>query len=453
MDEKKPEGKVISIEDKKKEKAEAEHKKESGKAPARKRVGNDEYLAIFGAFTRNKSSGLPPFGEHFTFVEYDDGSRIPFKVVDRTVLVPVVPTAVAEAILRYAQAELGYLNLSFMPRHATDCYNLIKGLAEPIPYSVIEPIAEKDSSKYCWHKLPFNVTDGECPVFHELVGRTSSDELIKAFIGSLFFKDSDRRQYLWVYGSGRNGKSRLARLMKRILGPAYKTENVPDRSSQRFWTTGIVNKRLVVFDDCNNYGFPGGGFFKGLTGSDDVRIERKGQDSYDTELVCRFLFLSNEAPSIKFNTAEMTRAMYVEIQPVKGRILPTKQYDDMLWQEAPAIIAECKRVYLEQCPDHNPIPTEAIDDVILDIIDNTEEAMIQNVENQWEIDIDQTEWFVTPNEFMEWCSVKRFSAHDIKEVRAFLMNRHGIKHAIKKIDGKVQRIYKGMRSKTVENRF
>lgn len=414
---------------------------------------HDLYMNIFLAFTRNPLTDLPMFAEHYEFVEYDDKSRVAVSVDANGVLSHIVPQALIDSILRYTQFAVPAMALKFLPRNATECYQLIKSLADPIPHRDILPIAELKYKGYCWHKLPFDIVGGECPTFNELAYRTTAPDVLKAFIGSLFFKDSDRHQYLWLYGSGRNGKSRLAQMMRRIMGPSYKQEVVPDRSMQRFWTSGIINKRLVVFDDCNNYGFPASGFFKALTGGEATRIERKGIDCYDAELTCKFMFLSNEIPEVHYNAAEIRRALYIEVLPITGSVIPTKDYDERLWLEAPHVIADCMEVYKKTVKDHAPIPAEAIEDSLLGIIEDTEEKFLEAIHKQWQIDTTNPNWYATTREFNEWFVLLRISKHDERHIRKILMNRYNIRSDTRRIDGVTVRCYPGLKDRNMTSNY
>jgi phage/plasmid-associated DNA primase len=204
-----------------------------------------------------------------------------------------------------------------------------------------------DDPGLCFHKIPFKSDDGDedkCPLFMELMNRTTNSQALRAFIGSLFLPDSDRSQYVWLWGAGMNGKGCLLRLLQKILNGCFASEIVPGRGN-RFWTAGLLGKRLVCFPDCDEPEFPSSGFFKMLTGGDYVRCENKGQAPFSALLDAKYMFLSNDQPILEDSKADMRRAIFCELGPIIGNVDP--RYEEKLWQEAPHIVANCVIQYAQ----------------------------------------------------------------------------------------------------------
>lgn len=207
-----------------------------------------------------------------------------------------------------------------------------------------------DEPGLCFHRIPFRPGDEEkCPLFLEMMHNTTNAEALKSFIGSLFMAASDRSQYVWIWGEGMNGKGALLRMLQRILNGCFASETTPTPGN-RFWTAGLLAKRLVAFPDCDNPEFPSSGFFKMLTGGDYVRIERKGQEPFSSQLDAKFIFMSNRQPILEANKADMRRAIFCEMGPIKEYI---DRFEDKLWDEAPHIVAHCIIKYAETV--HNGI--------------------------------------------------------------------------------------------------
>ena len=104
-----------------------------------------------------------------------------------------------------------------------------------------EPVAvrEKSNPGLCFHRLSFDfheeATLENTLLFAEFLSRTSNHEALCAFIGSLFVPKSDRQQYVYLYGSGGDGKGSLTRLLAKVLGKSYETV-FADNAENRFWT-------------------------------------------------------------------------------------------------------------------------------------------------------------------------------------------------------------------------
>lgn len=224
-----------------------------------------------------------------------------------------------------------------------------------------------DVTKLCFHRIPFIMdANMETPVTDEMMSRTSNSEALMKWIGSLFCDESDRSQYVWIYGEGGNGKGCLGRLLWRTFGSAFKSDSIPKRTD-KFWSYGLLNKRIVMFPESESYQskFPSSGFFKSLTGGDAIRVEPKGKNSYSTFLDCKFMFLSNHAPMLKESIADKRRTIPCHME-VTTNYSPT--FEEDLWKEAPGFFGKCLKMYLEMDVIGGqrfiPITQESINDVV-----------------------------------------------------------------------------------------
>lgn len=192
-----------------------------------------------------------------------------------------------------------------------------------------------------FHRLPWDLDeDGPTPVWDELLGRMTNAAAFKLWVGSLFDDKSDRQTYVWLYGTGQNGKGAILRFLKRVFGSAYASEVVPGRSD-RFWTYGLLGKRLVAFPDTNDVGFPATGLFKSLTGDDAIRMEIKGGATFSSELAAKFLYASNDRPELSSECADMRRAILCSLASIVGEADPG--YGELLWAEGGAFLGACCR--------------------------------------------------------------------------------------------------------------
>jgi hypothetical protein len=261
---------------------------------------------------------------------------------------------------------------------AETCINLLRPLPEKPPMlSLLE-----NKHELAFHRVPFELDDTlETPLFDELMSRTSNSEALRLFIGSLFVPHSDKSQYLYLFGHGRNGKGSMTRLLERVLGSCYATESIPDKRN-RFWTSGLVAKRLVVFSEgeASDADFPSSGFFKALTGGDSVRIEEKGKSVYKANLDCKFIFLNNNKPVLKNNAADIRRAIFCEMGPIKSTLMD--DYEQKLWDEAPGIIGKCYMDYLKLAllDKDKIIPVDPISlDDVTQVSDDTMQAIFDRL--------------------------------------------------------------------------
>lgn len=195
-----------------------------------------------------------------------------------------------------------------------------------------------------FHKI-FVPTAAPCPLWDEIMGRMDNAAAFKLWVGSLFFPKADRQTYVWLYGEGGDSKGAILRVLKRVFGPAFKSDNVPERPD-KFWSYWLIGKRLVAFADTNNASFPASGFFKSLTGGDEVRCEIKGGASFGAQLQCMFIFASNARPALSSEKADIRRVILCEMQAIA--VEPDPAYEEGLWDETPAFLASCLAAYGER---------------------------------------------------------------------------------------------------------
>lgn len=304
----------------------------------------------------------------------------------------------------------------------------------------IKTFAFKSEDCLTFCRIPFDVSHETmpCPKWDRLLDNFSNIQALKIWIGSLFVWDSDRSQYVWIYGKGGNGKSTLARVISSILGHFVRFEQVPSRDD-KYWTFGLLGKRLIVLDDCNNYGFIKTGLFKSLTGSSKVRVEQKFGHPYDTDIDCKFLFTSNEKPMVSNEIADQRRLIFCAAKNNETFDFDANFIND-LKQELPNFISNCVLLYNEHCLDGRPIPVDQAEALELGEIYNEEiEAWIDT-----NFEYDPTSWI----EVSKFRSELKFTKLNDRRVYAFLEQKN-VTRKLKKVNGVVFKAIFGLRQKVV----
>lgn len=221
--------------------------------------------------------------------------------------------------------------------------------------SPIEPVRFKSDPGHCWHRLSFDLEQGEFPVWSELLGRMTNRDAFMAWIYSLFVPESDRQQFVWLYGEGRDGKGSITRALDKALGQSYAGSSVPEKTDKH-WTSTLLGKRLIAFNDCSNYSFPASGLFKRVTGEDAVPIEQKYKATYSAYLTCKFIFTSNEKPILSNEQSSLRRAIYCTFKG-KPRDFGS-DYEKFLWDEMPKFLHACMLKYQAACLSGRSIPVD-----------------------------------------------------------------------------------------------
>jgi len=308
----------------------------------------------------------------------------------------------------------------------------------------IKPFAflSDDCMTFC--RIPFDPSPQvyDTPNFDKFFENFTNTDAIKIWIGSLFVNDSDRSQYLWMYGKGGNGKSTFARVLSKVFGQFVKYEQAP-KNDDKYWTNGLIGKRLIVIDDCNNYGFVKTGLFKSLTGSSRVRVEQKYGNPYDTDLDCKFMFTSNELPMISEDESDQRRIIFSSAKNKKSFKFD-KNFEKRLELEMSCFISNCVGLYNKHCSDGQPVPTcdlEAKD--LASIHDEQVESFMERF-----FDISETS-LVPVSEFRGYVDASKINPRHVYDY----LERNGIQRAVANLNGRSTKVLKGIRTKVVTGRF
>ena len=277
----------------------------------RKKLPKAVIYQVLACALRGEGVAIRDFKEKFFVVERENGIRAVLEEIDpgSKIVKWVDLERVASAILCYIEQHLARdeeYRLDF--EGALKCAKYWRASTPAIKEP--QAFAELSDDTFCFHRLPFDCSadPDKTPLFSEFLSRTTNAEALVLFLGSLFYEWSPNQQYVWLYGDGRNGKGSIVRLFQKVFGVAAASEDAT-KTDSRFWTSGIANKRLVVFPDTNSTSFVMSGQFKALSGGDAVRIENKGEKPYDKRINAKYIFLSNSLPMLTSGTSDIRRVI------------------------------------------------------------------------------------------------------------------------------------------------
>jgi hypothetical protein len=311
----------------------------------------DLYKAVTRAMNREfMVSQWPQFPTTYRVMRDEKGETQTIAIAEDGVALFVNEEAILADIAKYIASCKHLINF---PRDK-DCKEILKywkRTSTPIKTQDIAMVLQASKPGITWRRLPWDLCDGPTPLFDDMMGRTTNSKSLMHFIGSLFFNQSDRQTYVWIYGKGGDGKGSLVSVLAGVLGDAYASENT--RVNQ-FWSSGILGKRLVCFPDCEDFLFPTSGLFKQITGGDKIRVERKNQAPFTSDLICKCMFLSNRKPELSTMEADMRRVIYCEMTK-PDEMEGAESYRARLWDEAKHFLYKCVKMYQEAYPTHSPI--------------------------------------------------------------------------------------------------
>lgn len=313
----------------------------------------------------------------------------------------------------------------------------------------------KDDKRIAFHKFSYKIEElasvdaatelieKKAPIFMEFLTRCSNWPAVTAFIGSLLDPDSDRSQYLWLYGDGENGKSTLVRfLMATLGGTKVCTKVMPPTKDDKFWLADIVTKRLAVIDDCNEYTFVSKSLFKSVTGDKISKVYRKFKAGSDEPINAKFIITSNDKPEVKRTRAEIRRCLYQEIAPLPVGTSVDGSIHLKMVAEAEYIYTACYTHYLESRKIGQYIwqPKEHIEA----LIDSHEEDM-QSFFDKYFVYTGDTKNRVTVNQIRECLKSERM-IEKARWFRRFIKAKYGLEAEAKTgwVNGKAARYYQGV---------
>lgn len=300
----------------------------------------------------------------------------------------------------------------------------------------------KDGNNWTFHRFDFERPNYMgCPhTFGKFLANSNNADAMAAFIGSILVENSNKHQYLWLYGQGKNGKSSLMRFMCKLLGSVTCTAQPEYILKNTFGTSMLMGKRLCMFPDTNNHKFVMSGLFKSLTGGDQVKIERKGEQAFNDELPTKFMISSNDMPTITAQDCDLRRIIFCELGKPQEF---DPMFEDCLWIERAEIVAYCINVYHENLTSTGDIISDA---------SQAEDIAKSGDYDSYEKIVDEC-FIIDENESSDnlWCSaadlgmvLKFIGMTDHNQQNNFkkhLRNVYNIASVVRKRNGKPRRIY------------
>jgi hypothetical protein len=300
---------------------------------------------------------FPVFSRRYYTFEPEPGSRIVLQDIGADVVKIVSDETLVNEIIAYARGELfDFDEMQLTHKQAKEAFAYWR--AQTAPQEAPKAFGWPGEAGLTFRRLPWLPTidaSGEAtPTWNKLISRMSNGQAFIEWVGSLFYEDSDIQQYVWMRGSGNDGKGCLNRFLERVFGSSYCSKQPPERSD-RFWTYGLLGRRLVAFPDCSNHTFVSSGLFLSLTGGDPIDIEAKGKMGFTIKPNCKFIFFSNQRPSLSSGRADQRRVIYCEFQ---DSAVWEAGFEERLWQEGGHFLGTCIEVYNQRNPNRGPITVD-----------------------------------------------------------------------------------------------
>lgn len=375
----------------------------------------------------------PPFPQRFMVYKPGFGGDLILEVGDKQIVTIVDKAYVVKCIVKYTREHMLCEDaFTWTHRQCGECFDFWASAThehkEEIP-----AFRWKDEPGLTFHRLPwdkpkapYDLSLDRAPLFQEMMNRISNRNALMAWIGSLFDSTSASQQYIWMVGKGGDGKGSLISFLQHVFAEVFAKER-PPKDENRFWTKGILKKRVVAFEDCNDRKFITSGLFKALTGGESERVEDKGAGSgYTANFMAKYIFTSNEDPEIKDTEADLRRLIFCPIEP-----RPTKKrnakYKKQLVEEGEAFLEVCVGLY-SAIPEGEDIPIIE-DEALALVIDDSEEEFEAIFTANFHHYPGKT---LSPTVFRNICKSLFFNSdNQLKGFKDYIARKYGIKKKYK----------------------
>ncbi|MBA2708953.1 MAG: hypothetical protein H0U59_14205, partial [Gemmatimonadaceae bacterium] len=174
---------------------------------------------------------------------------------------------------------------------------------------------EADPGRHNWtfNRFAPEVRDGDYPAWQQFLARLSDPTAFMRFVWSIFQEDSASRQYLWLWGEPRTGKSEVLKLLYSTLGKAaFALDDVQTATKNKHLTSALIHKRLLIYADCRRADFASHALVRNLTTGDPVTVEFKGKDLFSLPIRLKLAVASNYKPEAH-DKADASRLLLIRV--------------------------------------------------------------------------------------------------------------------------------------------
>lgn len=166
-----------------------------------------------------------------------------------------------------------------------------------------------------FYQIPHNYNPMvKCPKIMEFLKSTLESEFIpfiQEMTGYIFYAKNIIPAIFYLYGSGGNGKTVFANLLREAVGRGLcSTKTLRSLATNRFSTYGIYGKLLNISTE-EDVDTIATAILKELSSSDDISIEDKGKSAFEYRPVNKLITACNRIPAVKDSSEGWFQRQYV----------------------------------------------------------------------------------------------------------------------------------------------
>lgn len=167
---------------------------------------------------------------------------------------------------------------------------------------------------------------------------------LQEYLGYCLVPTTRAQRMLFIIGAGGEGKSRITKIMQRLLGDSMNVGDLNKLETSRFARADLENRLLMIDDDMRMERLPSTSSIKTIvTAEGKSEIERKGEQSVQRLLYSRLLCLGNGNPNSLYDHSDgfYRRQIILRTRPAAPDRVNNPYLIDQLENEIEGILLWC----------------------------------------------------------------------------------------------------------------
>lgn len=174
--------------------------------------------------------------------------------------------------------------------------------------------------------------DANAAAIDDFLFSVLEDQALVSFIYELFGiavfgMGGSYHKFVIFYGSGRNGKGAVSRLLRKLLGEGMCSNVGPEEMEREYNRIGLYGSRANIIGELPDFKKGALKYFKMATGGDSILLRDIGKASFNYKPIAQHIALTNDLPLIKKVDPSITGRMLVV--PFNVFITPEKRIIDI----------------------------------------------------------------------------------------------------------------------------
>ena len=234
----------------------------------------------------------------------------------------------------------------YCQKQMRDCYKILDN-------KIIFRNTETTKKDYASKKLPYDLVDGPCESWDEIISTLYSPEereKIEWVIGAIFTGDSKKIQkFLVFYGDGGTGKSTIMNIMEKLFEGYWSRFNAKELASANnsFALESFRNNPLVsIQHDGDLSKIEDNTLLNSIVSHESMEVNEKFKSKYMMNFNTFLIMGTNKPVKITEAKSGIIRRL-IDVRPT-GKKIPRKRYDELMDKvdfELGQIASHCLKVY------------------------------------------------------------------------------------------------------------